>query len=653
LTHDVARARLPYGLKVLWILCLWLLIVGVVLLAGQPSEGYELSIYAAVSPVTWVALLACALGGMWSAIWAASDSRTSQTSAWAAGFGIVVAASAVIVAAPILRGYAGHGRADLMNHAGRLVDIQLYGRIPAYDRDSSTLLYPAPIVILSQIALIAGVEPLTLVQFTALAMFLLGVLFTYLLARTILHHPLALALCTLASSVLLLSSFNYQVMPNVLGFTLFPLVLWLYFRAIARKSVAYRAALIAVTMTYAFIHPITAINLLVGLMATEGYRLVRSRVSTGNRRAGWQAGDAGEAFTGVVLLMFVALATWLIQNWFFWELTVSQLVNLVMLLGRGSYWQSLNHLQTVSLGLIESVLLLIKMHGHHVLYVALTAIGSVTVLVRAVNSNSRRETFRPASRGRPLRGEADPQPAAGTHQLTILVVFLGAQAFILVATLFGGSGSVTYWRALAPIVLLAPVIMGDMGCRIYDRLVQEPRGGGKVNVETRWLQIGATFVLFAAFSLGAFSFFPAPYTYRLNQQISAAELQGMGWFVQHRDEAVALDSITPKNVFGAALQGYAAVDRRLTSTQLKWGETLTTPAHFDYSLERRAIEVFPVYYLPIHEFDRLYHTTIPRNPARLTEGDFEGLGEEPYVNRVYANGEFDLWMIYGQDAVRR
>jgi len=616
----------------LWILSLWLLVAGIALLATHPSEGYEPSIYAIVSPATWIALLGCALGGLWSSIWAATDSRTSRTNAWAVGFGIVTAVSVVIILAPILRGYTGHARADLMVHAGRIVDIQRYERIPEYDRASSTLLYPAPIIILTQISLMAGVEPFVLIQFTTLATFLLGVLFTYLLAKTVLSHPLAITLCMLASSVLLLSSFNYQVLPTALGFTLFPLVLWLYLQADTYRSVAYRFVLVLVVITYAFIHPITSVNLLVGLAATEVYRVVReARASREDNRISLRSDHTGHASTGIILLIFVALVTWLTHNWFFWELTVHQMINLITLLGRGAYSQSLSHLRTVDLNLAEAILLLIKMHGHHLLYVAVAAIGGITVLGKAASSRH--------------------NPTAS--KLTTLIIFLGAQGFILVAILFGGSGSVSYWRALAPIVLLAPAILGHLGHHLFIEHVGRQRIRRQATINSFFLRAGTMFLLFFAFSLGVFSFFPSLYTYRLNQQVSAAELEGMDWFTQHRDETIALDSITVKYVFGAALEGFALVDKRLNPTHPKWGETMKIPAHFDYSLERRDIETFPVYYLPIHQYDQLYHTLIPRNPARLSQSDFEKLSDTPYINRVYANGELDLWMVYAERAARR
>jgi hypothetical protein len=194
--------------------------------------------------------------------------------------------------------------------------------------------------------------------------------------------------------------------------------------------------------------------------------------------------------------------------------------------------------------------------------------------------------------------------------------------------------------------------MGYLGFQLFIEHVGRQRNRTQAATNSLLLRIGAAGLLFFAFGLGVFGFFPSPYTYRLNQQISLAELRGMDWFIRHRNEAIALDSITLKHVFGAALEGYKTVDRRLNPTHWKWGETLATPAHLDYSLERRASETFPIYYLPIHEYDQLYHTLIPRNPARLFQSDFEGLSKMPYVNRVYTNGELDLWIVYAEEVVR-
>ena len=614
--------RVPNGLKFLWLLSLWLLIVVVVLIAAQPSTGYEPSLYTAVPLVTWLIIGFCVLSGLWSAIWAATDSNLSKTNVWAIGAGLVLAVSVVIILAPLLRGYSGYGRSDIMIHAGRVNDILFYGRVPEYERSSSLLLYPASLVILAEISLITGLESFVLIQFTTLFIFLLGFLFTYLLAKVIFTHPLPLAVCTLASSVLLLSSFNYQVMPTVVGITLFPLVLWLYLQAIVYRSVAYRISFILVTMTYAFIHPLTCINLLGGLIATELYRAVStSRVSVERARFQWRSSYITAAFIGTVFIIFITLATWLIHNWFFWALTIRQLVRLMTFLGEGAYAQSVAHLGGVQLNLFDVALLLVKMEGHHALYISLTIIGSIIIAKKALN----------------------PQYDVPARQSMIVVVFIVSQAVILVGVLFGGSGTVSYWRSLAPIVLLSPIVLGYLGYHLYLKYVSR---SGLNSARLIFFKILVTLVLGVAFGLGIISFFPSPITYRLNEQISAAELEGMNWFIQHRDENIAVDSVTLKYMFPAALVNYKTVDRQLNPNHPKWGETLEFPDHFDYTVERKPAETFPLYYLPLNKYDQLYYTLIPRNPPRLWPEDFERLNELSYMNKLYTNGELEIWLVY-------
>lgn len=607
----------------LWILCLWLLVVGIALLANRPSTGYEPSIYAAVPPMTWVILEACVLGGLISAVWAAINPRTSNTNAWAMGFGIVVAVAVVVSLAPVLRGYAGSGRSDILGHIGRAEDIQLYGRIPEYDRPSSVPLYPVLHILLVQISLVTGLTLFALAQYTALATYLMGVLFTYLLARTIARYSVEVALCMLASTTLLLSKMNYQVLPTALGYSMSLLVLYAYLQVATRDSPVHRFVFILAGVIYPFVHPIACISLLLGLIAMEVYAVARrTKRSTQRSVTNLRSSSIVRGTLSIsILIVIITLVTWLWYNWYFWQVTIHQIVNLITIIGQGSYAYALSELELVRISVLDTIMLLPKIHGHHILYILLAAIGSITV-------------FKKTTSGYDIT----------LRKLRRVVIFLGAQVFTLLLYLFGGSKTVSYWRALAPILLVTPVMLGHLGFQSYRKYVQEPRNGKHRATAANWFLTGATALLLLAFSIGVFSFFFSPYTYRLSHQISHAELQGMAWFTQHRDETIPVDSLTLKYVFAAALEGFKVVDRQLGPIHQKWGE-LRAPDHFDYTLERKVAERAPIYYLPIHVQDRLYYTVIQRNPVRFLQSDFDKLPHTSTFGKVYTNGELDVWWV--------
>ncbi len=623
-SYQPSLSTVSIELKVLWAFCFCLLVTSLIMMMYHPSQGYEPSIYKATPPTVWILLEICIALGIGSAIWSALGADTSNTNAWLVGFSVVIIASMIIIMTPFLRGYTGAIRSDMMIHVGRIVDILNNDRIPLYDRPSSSLLYPAPIILLSQVSLVTGVEPFVLIQFTALVTYLLRILFIYLLAKTIFTQTFPIALCMLASGVLLLSTLNYETWPTVLGITISLLILWLYLQVITRNTVGFRIALIVVSMLTVFVHPLTCIILLFCLIVTEIYRrMKRGKIAIKPERLWLQSGQSRVVLTGTLLVIFIVLVSWLMYNQFFWELSVLQFIKLLTLFGSGAYAQSINHLGTVDLDFVDVLLLLVKIHGHHIIYLALTVTGGVTIIKKAIDSD------------------------LIAKRLMMIVTFICAQVVIMISVFFGGSGTVTYWRVMAPIVFSAPLILAYLGANIHWKYVRDRKDRSYVNV---YFKIIVVSFLFSVYNLGIFSFFPSPYTYRLNQQISSAELHGMDWFVQHKNESIPIDSLTKKFVFGAVLEGYKSVDRAGGPGNRKWGETLEVPEHFDYSAERKASLNFPTYYLLIHQYDQLYHTLIPRDPKAFLKNDFENLESMDYVNKVYTNGELDLWMIYADKA---
>lgn len=619
---------LPSSLLLVWSLSLICLSTVILLLSVPPSHGYESSIYTAVPWFTWAALVAGALLGAGSAIWAASNPSLHQTRAWLVGIGLVIASSTIVVLIPLLRGYAGYPRADLMTHAGRIIDIAQVGSLPQYEEPGLNVIYPAPIIVLSQLAFITGLKPFTLVQLVTVVTFLLKILLIYLVGKTIFSHPLPITLTTLAGSVLLEQSTWYDVWPSTFGTILTLLPIWLYFRSITTQSIGYRFLLILMALVIPFVHPIALITFFICFLMLALYNFGAESLAIEARRIRFRPKFSSQLFAGTILISFITFVTWLTYNAYFWNVSVRHLYNIVTSIGGGSYAWTIEEANKVQMTPLQFWFLLFKMHGHHLWYLSLSAIGCLLILKTALTD----------------RGNSTIQ-----QLLAVVFILIGLIIFLLV-NLFGGSSISGYWRVLLALMLHVPVVLAYLGERTF-QILGRHKSRHTLSTLKQVFAVGIPLSAFAlAYVVGLFNYHPAPHAFRLNQQISPQEFQGMNWFIAHRDEAITIDSFstTPKILFGQSSDGVQKAVR-LYSTGLYWRES-EAPEHFDYAQERLAEETFDTYYLPIHPYDQLFHTMIPRNPVRWGQSDFEQLEHTPYMDKVYVNGESVLWVVYPEEA---
>ena len=208
-------------------------------------------------------------------------------------------------------------------------------------------------------------------------------------------------------------------------------------------------------------------------------------------------------------------------------MTVNELVNAISALGEGGAAQAFNQLETINVSILNSILLLVRMNGHDILYMGLVLVaGFLSFRSWRINPQSRR--------------------------VIPLTVYLFSQFAMFVIVLFGGSGAVSYWRSMASILLISPVMMGFLGSMVMKNYIF--RTIKNMNPRKLLSVTAATSVIFFSYTIGVFGFFPSPGTFRLNQQISSAELSGMEWLANNRDNSIPVDSITIKFVFPSALK---------------------------------------------------------------------------------------------------
>ncbi|MFW5895262.1 MAG: hypothetical protein ACOCT9_00810, partial [archaeon] len=144
-------------------------------------------------------------------------------------------------------------------------------------------------------------------------------------------------------------------------------------------------------------------------------------------------------------------------------------------------------------------------------------------------------------------------------------------------------------------------------------------------------------------TLGIQTAFTSPITYRPNPQVTRMEIRGAEWHVTHKDMNYSETRImTPFYRFeevtvGSSLAGERALNR-----------PKIVPDHFNYSNYEQLYQSYNQRtYMFISEYDKTIYDTVWQEVDRFDKSDFYKVENDPSVNKVYNNGECNIWIIKG------
>lgn len=95
---------------IIFISMLSLALAFILILVSSPATAYELSIYSAFTPITWVLLFSSVTGGIWILVHQAFNE--SKNNLWLTGFLILLLATLLVFSLPSIRGYYLYGGND-------------------------------------------------------------------------------------------------------------------------------------------------------------------------------------------------------------------------------------------------------------------------------------------------------------------------------------------------------------------------------------------------------------------------------------------------------------------------------------------------------------------------------------------------------------
>lgn len=570
----------------------------------NPVTGYELDIYAGTPTAVW-ALVSLALLFSVLVVFAASNPHVRATG----GF-LGLLAMTVTVSLPIIRGYHYIGDADPLSHLGTAKVIST-GTIGMTESR-----YPVVHTLGSVLHTVTGLSVRHAMLLTIVVFLVAFFVFVPLVVRELTGDTWTTYLGLFSGLLLLpinhLGSHQY-VFPTSQAVLFAPAFLLVFFLVFYQRTARLSALFLVMAPAFVMLHPQQAANLLlffgVVVAGQVGYDFWRGTNTEHWRQ--WLLPEVG--FFGVVF------AVWVYNMEIFWG-TIERVAMVPFQANTvgGKAATRTGSLEQVGGSLVA---IFLKLFSVQFFYVLLTGLLLLLVLNRV---RHRRQWY---ARATSTNGRMLPMYLYGG---------LVAVAMLFVVFFVGGISDQMF-RHLAMMMVFGTVL-GAVAL-----------GRGMQSLRTRWSPAAArgvlAVVLCLCFALSLPVVFASPYMYYDSQHVPEKQMQGYETTFEHQDPAIFFDDIRSSTYrYGHAVRG---TDRPGGAYYLEGGEGLHSgdhgiPDHFANRSLRTYYE--QPRYIPVPEADRVRDPVL-WNGFRFSHEDFAYLNSEPGIDKVQANGGYDLYLV--------
>jgi len=632
--------------RVLAIIAFSLVVATIIIVFGAPpASGYEISIYAAYPTHFWLLIVGSYACGIILLVRQAFASEGSSCGVW--GFAAILLTNSIVLLLPVFRGYAFYGFADPGAQTGFVKDIMLQGRFGA----AATLredVYPATHILVASISYATGLDSRTLIMLAPAGFFIFYELMIFMLSRRVANSHGQSLLIIAFGTPLLLSWFQATFLPSILTFFLLPFVLFLYYKnMLAPAGIAHNVSFILASLLLPFSHPgdtlaFILVFLCFGVSLIIYRRLVRSHIgskflgsssaesngilaflSTSFEKLSRHQAERALTTVAVPVSSLIKSIPILLIAWFVWFSTFNTFSISVkgfhdwLIYGTGESQASLylSWLRRVNAPMLEGIRIFLNTHGQTVPYFVLSIIVSSLFWMKLILSRK----------------------DVNLNHMMFFSLFL---AFAMLTPLSFVSGfQITYKRTL-PYAIFASIIVCGLGSYKWIK------GSGHKTIATCIIVT----ILLASATIGVFNVHWSPFIRAANQQVTAMELDGMRWFLQYQIKDHLIDQI--------ALQQYSIAAVLLGSgglpSNMRWGtdESYRAPDHFGYDRNRMYGESYEQNrYFLLNKLSQIWEREgTPEYTAfwRFTPTDWLSLRNDISVQRVFDNGEFQVFYIVSQ-----
>lgn len=335
---------------IMTILSFILLAYALIVVAMNPSAGYEISIYSATPIIFWVAITIGLLNGL---ILIVSSIFYKVGKAWAIGIFQVLLCNVTIISLYAFRGYVLYlGRGDAASYIGMAKDISIYGNY-------SGNFYPIISMLISITAQLSSISLIDISKYLPALFFVIYFVGNYCWAKSISTEKSFILSVLLASTPIFFAWFSVSIYHQMLAVWTLPLFFYCLHR---NQDFSYRLICIVMCIIYPFWHPITSVFVCL-------YLIIWFLVDRHNNKT-----DNNVSLT-LILLSLVSMLAWFINQYVLLRdmtVIVSQLLGISdnpSTVVRAEYYAS-------KLGLSTAIKSLYLMINDEIIYYALSLISS-------------------------------------------------------------------------------------------------------------------------------------------------------------------------------------------------------------------------------------------------------------------------------------
>jgi len=589
-----------------------------------PATGYELTIYDAYPSYFWffiAASSACGIG-----IFAYQAFAKEKSNWWLSGLCIVVFSNSIFLGLPFLHGYVFYPKGDALTHIGMMKDIIATGHIGKGN------FYPVAHILGVSLLDVTGLSRGAVTNLLFIFWSIIYLLGMCLLATVIADCWGQALLITAFACPLVFSIMHTLIHPSILSLFMIPLLLYFYHRRQKAPSgqIATALALLLPAFLITFTHPVTCLFVIIVLLTFNLVGSVYQRIVERKETAL----ERGTVIPGGYTVSLIMSAVFFL--WYFGYAAIQEdiksVYNFLVYGGRMSLFES----QTSTLAMAgittsQTIELFIYRYGAILIYLIISVITVAMVLRTS------------------LSRKAQPEPMSFTYAIQFIVA-LATSIF----SLWGYTGEYNPLRISRFFLMMTPIVSGlviyEFVCRDYQQRVNlhrlEPKGKAFVGV--------ITVLILAVSVLSILNVYGSPRTVYPNLQVSRMELAGSKWFSNHQDRNIVTTAITGGEFLRRFEDFNFGRETCLFPNKARIMDPEPVPSHFGYDKNDSITETFDFQdrYLLTYEAGRINVMLIPENVRhkahQYTGEDFARLRADPAVAQIYANGEFEVWRVYGK-----
>lgn len=605
-----------YKLTVIAIVCFNLISLSIFLAYANPAKGYEPSIYESTPPLVWIFLIISILGGVTLIVHQVYTREYESNNFWLFGLLLIIFNYATVLSLHIIRGYYMWCMiGDPATHLGIIKQINMDGNaLPSN-------FYPLMHIYVAELQQILGLELIQLHKLIPLYFSLLYVVFMYLLAKSILPDKGQVILASVASCTLV-HGWNLNLTPNHLSNLLFPMAIFFMVKAFTAKKMQWKIFLIIIVLLYPPFHIIPAFALGLILLSLWLPNRVFS-LANKNIENDYSNIESIDKFnTTLLLILFVWGITW-ISSFYVWDQTMQNIRTLMVEGGFTKLFgliEKMRYAESYQYNVVEYIL---KIEVGALLYIFLS-LACIPILWKEFHINKEIKNL-----------------------ISFYGPFLIISLFIVLFYFLNiGFGPL---RILLYVIVICTIFTGFIEYKIIERI----RHVNGIYLNKLYLGLIVIFCV-GIFLSGILKLYPSPYILGTSWQTTKTEVKGMDWFFNNRDLQIEMSgiSIAPGRFADLLLTPEEKINQ---GTYLKYlSEERIVPYHFGYNNHSSLSELYEKdTYLLITEKNKSYYLDVVPEMAkdRWYPSDFERLEIDWGVNKLYMNGEFDIWCVINKTSV--